>query len=303
MNKWLNPVIFLAGLFVIGNANATLIKCDNCTSVEMKRTAEEIAGRGANGRHTIKVINMPNSDYKVYQVDKVSSGGGRDPNAEYRLVTSELAVPNISEIKQNITSLNSAISDLREVLKGNVVLPNTFVYRSAVEAMKDPGDFGNHLKDFLNSHHTGLQAIVFDVSALTSAIASNVSVSVGSMVSVTTSLTEGTQAAAFFADGSSIVFQYNFVIDASKGIIINITMSASPEARDSTSRLIPKNSFGTRNYTAKKGDLDLKALADYLGSIGIRITGHNQGEGASCLPDKFACSSDGKVCQVTYRCN
>lgn len=286
---------------IIGGAeNAILVKCDNCSSVDMKRAAQSVAGGVAHGRYKIQVINVPDAEYREYQIDKMTSDNS-DSDTEYKLATTDLVVLNSLKIKRNIKSLNASIAELTRVMSAKILLPKDFAFKSATEALQAPESFAKQVQDFLNNQHEKVKSAVFDVGTTAEATEQSLNASRQALLIVTTALTSENQAEVIFTDDSRITFQYYFGQDASKGL--TITMSSSPKARDSAGKLVPRNPIETRGYSAEQRNIDLAALVLHLSQMGIIIRSQNQGQSTTCLPVQLVCKADGKSCDLTYKCD
>jgi len=300
--KFLYPVFLLSLSISSVAAQTSLVACNDCTSAHMKVAAEELAMRMPTGKHQIKVLNISNAEYHLYQADVIRrSTGPRSTDDEIQLNITRITLSNEVQTQQQLLSYRSTIEDLKTVLTGSkVLLPDTFPYRSTAEALQYPDAFSSSFSHFLNNQHAGVQRAVFDMRAIAETLAANLQLGVNSIFSASTSLSTGTSSSVVFSDGSQLKFNFNFTNDLTDGLQLNVTLANVPVATDANGKRIPHNPIEARNYVVDKSAIDLRALADYLGKIGIKIN-DNKG-GSICLPDSFSCSNDGKQCTVNYRC-
>lgn len=128
-----NTILLLLALTTIswaGNSQATVVGCDSCTPMQMRSAAEDRAMRLAQGRHTVKVLNLMDADYHAYQIDVIhhSSGAGRRTDDEVQLQTSRLTVHNESVIRQNLRDVRASFADIRHIINAKVILPESSPY-------------------------------------------------------------------------------------------------------------------------------------------------------------------------------
>ncbi|EHR41031.1 hypothetical protein AJE_08412 [Alishewanella jeotgali KCTC 22429] len=254
------------------------------------------------GNHQIKVLNISNAEYHLYQAEVIRhSAGPRNTDDKIQLNLNRVTLANEEQTQQQLLAYRRTIEDLKTVLTGSkILLPDTFPYRSAAEALQYPDAFSSSFSHFLNNQHAGLQRAIFDTRAIAETLAANLQLGVNSIFSVTTSLSTGTSSTVVFSDGSQLKFNFNFTNDLTDGLLLNVTLANVPVATDANGKRIPHNPVEARNYVVDKNAIDLHALADYLAKIGIKIIDDKGGN--ICLPDSFSCSNDGKQCTVNYRC-
>lgn len=300
--KFLYPVFFLSLSISSVAAQTSLVACNDCSSAYMKAAAEQVAMRMPTGNHQIKVLNISNAEYHLYQAEVIRhSAGPRNTDDEIQLNLNRVTLANEEQTQQQLLAYRRTIEDLKTVLTGSkILLPDTFPYRSAAEALQYPDAFSSSFSHFLNNQHAGLQRAIFDTRAIAETLAANLQLGVNSIFSVTTSLSTGTSSTVVFSDGSQLKFNFNFTNDLTDGLLLNVTLANVPVATDANGKRIPHNPVEARNYVVDKNAIDLHALADYLAKIGIKIIDDKGGN--ICLPDSFSCSNDGKQCTVNYRC-
>lgn len=307
MKILLLPCISIVLLLFSFQANATLVSCNGCTNVQMKTSAEQVAERMPAGVHQIKVLNITNADYHLYQISVVKTGNPKDPNAAVQIYTQRLTPNNEVQIKNQIASLRSAISDINTILSGKVLLPDRTAYNSAADALRYKNDFGLYLQDFLNREHSGIQAAIFETQAIVLTLASNIQVTVGQVVSATTSLTSGVVAYVVFPDGSSMSFKFTFNTTTSSDLEFAVDLTQNPGAYDGAGVRIPRNVLEAKYYVATKDNINIESLSNYFKTIGIRIVEEVRivdDQGGSSMCDIEVVCSDGKVCyRYRTRCN
>ena len=295
----ITAIFYLSGLWAEA---ATVLGCDKCSPSLMRTVAENSAMRMRSGSYEIKVLNISDAEYHLYQALVIRhASSGRNTDDEVQVLLNRITLDSSAEVKRQLISYRNSIEDLKTALSGSkIILPDVFPYRSAAEALQYPDDFANALGHFLNREHSGVQRAIFDIRAIAETLAANMQIGIGAIFSASTSLTSGTSSTAIFADGSELDFYFNFTRDSALGLKLEITLRTKPAARDANGRPIPANPVEARNYAVASGAIDIQALANYLMGLGINIK-HNRG-GNICIPDSFGCDSTGARCTVTYRC-
>lgn len=281
--------------------NAAVVACHGCSVSQMKLAAEETAARMSAGIHEIKVLNITGADYHLYRIHVIrNSTGPRNPADEVRLQTTRLAVVKEAEIKSQLRTLNATIENIKNIASGKVLLPDTSPYQSAADALLYKDDFATYFTSFLNREHSGIQSAVFEFAATVETLAANLQISTSGIVSVSTSLSSGVISWVVFPDGSEMQFSFNFVNDLANGLQLQVTLNLKPAAYDKSGKKIPNNSLEAKYYIASDQHIRIDSLVDYLRSINISID--SSGGGLACESIGLACRSDGKKCELTYRC-
>lgn len=124
MNQGILGLFFCFLLFASYSANAVLVACHGCSESQMKMNAEETATRLPAGTYDIKVLNITDADYHLYQIRVVRhSNTNLDANAEVQLQTTRLTVADEADIKSQIRRLRSAIENIKTLGSGENFIP------------------------------------------------------------------------------------------------------------------------------------------------------------------------------------
>lgn len=276
----------------------------------LKAAAEAYGSQLPPGVYDVKVLDHGLAIFQRYRVTVTSQDG---EGAAASVTSQQISDPADAKICQLLQQINAAEQHYRHAIMAGYDTTDDFPYRSAAEALTAKLDFAVQLQERLrisNELETLLRPLRAGVAQLTSQLSGSADI----VLTGASPFDRTDVMLTRFPDGSSIPALFAFTtLDGQ--LQVKVTVPEHPAATDRSGQLIPQHQLSARLYVAEQENIDLEALARYfttvLGStvlgttvLGARITTHKTGgSGAQCTPKSFACNSEGKQCELVYRCN
>lgn len=276
---------------------ATLVGCDGCSAQQMLMKAESRGLSHGAGTHELEVLNVSNAKYQKYVVQIERGNSTRGKSTELSVTTQAVASSNKVSVEADLADVRTSIDNIKSYLRGKIELPSNTPYRSAADALKYRDDFSAYLTNYLVNEQSTVLNNITNLSKVLQSLANKLNITVGAVVSVSTSLNLAAYSTTTFPDGTSMQVGVKIGHHISDGIQLIIKATQRAHTGDGTK--IPSNPLEANGFRGLASHINPVSLAAWLKEIGMIIRGPEGG--GSCETVSIECRSN-KECEYVLRC-